>query len=178
MFQQITASHLTHEVLSTLMAEVTAIINARPLVPVSSDPEQPFLLSPATILTQKVCTPLPPPGTFDTGDLHRQQWKQVQHLANVFWSRWRREYLSTLQSRSKWQDDRPNVQEGDLVLMKDSQVQRNDWPLALVTKTFPDKDGKVRKIELKVTKSGTVRTFLRPVSEIVVLMTAKELDSK
>lgn len=29
---------LTHEVLTTFTAEVTAIINARPLVPVSTDP--------------------------------------------------------------------------------------------------------------------------------------------
>ncbi len=34
-------AHLTHEVLYTLMAEVSAIINARPLVPVSTDPYSP-----------------------------------------------------------------------------------------------------------------------------------------
>lgn len=32
---------LTHEVLSTFMAEVMAIINARPLVSVSTDPDMP-----------------------------------------------------------------------------------------------------------------------------------------
>ncbi|XP_069103131.1 uncharacterized protein [Argopecten irradians] len=42
---------LTHEVLCIFLVEVTAIINARPLVPVSSDPEQPFILSPSTLLT-------------------------------------------------------------------------------------------------------------------------------
>ena len=45
---------LTHDVLCTLMMEVSAIINARPLVPVSTDPESPFILSPAMILTQKI----------------------------------------------------------------------------------------------------------------------------
>lgn len=44
---------LTHEVLTTLMAEVTAKVNARPLVPVPSDPEMPEILTPATLLTQK-----------------------------------------------------------------------------------------------------------------------------
>jgi hypothetical protein len=47
--------NLTHEVLSTLMVEVAAIINNRPLVEVS-DPEQPELLTPAMLLTQKVKT--------------------------------------------------------------------------------------------------------------------------
>ncbi len=45
----VAAGKLTHEVLVTLMAEVTAIVNARPLVPVSSDPECPEILSPAML---------------------------------------------------------------------------------------------------------------------------------
>ncbi|TWW68203.1 hypothetical protein D4764_19G0000010, partial [Takifugu flavidus] len=67
--------HLTHEVLCTAMAEVTAIINARPLLPVSSDPENPFILSPSMLLTQKSCLP-PPPGTFLDKDLYTKQWRQ------------------------------------------------------------------------------------------------------
>lgn len=175
MLMQTNPSCLTHEVLSTLMAEITAIINARPLAPISSDPESPFLLTPATLLTQKMSTYPPPPGTFDSKDLHRQQWRRVQHLANTFWSKWRREYLPTLQSRSKWQDVRPNIEKGDLVLLKDNQAKRNEWPIALVTRTFPDEDEKVRKIELKVTRSGSAKTFLRPVSETILLKSAEEL---
>ncbi len=45
---------LTHEVLVTFMAEVTAIINARPLVPVTTDPDESFILTPSVLLTQKV----------------------------------------------------------------------------------------------------------------------------
>lgn len=65
----------------------------------------------------------------------------------------KREYLPTLQSRSKWQKNHPNIKEGDLVLLCDTQVKRNQWPMALVTKTFPASDGKVRKLELKVLMS-------------------------
>lgn len=43
----------THEVLATIMAEVMAIMNSRPLVPVSSDVETPFILSLQMLLTQK-----------------------------------------------------------------------------------------------------------------------------
>ena len=43
--------------------------------------------------------------------------------------------------------------------------------MALVTKTFPGSDGKIRKLELKVTRGGTSKTFLRPITEVVVLMT-------
>lgn len=46
-------TRLTHEILTTLLAEVMAIVNARPLVPVSTGPETPEVLSLAMLLTQK-----------------------------------------------------------------------------------------------------------------------------
>ena len=132
MFSQIKSLHLTHEVLTTLLAEVCTIMNARPLVPVSSDPEFPLVLTPAMLLTQKMGTAPPPPYEFGKAELLKQQWKQVQSLADTFWERWRREYLSTLQTRRRWPNKRPNLREGDVVLMKDLQVARNDWPMAVV----------------------------------------------
>lgn len=76
---------LTHEVLSTLMAEVMAIMNARPLLPISTDPENPTVLTPAMILTQKMNAWAAPSGNFDTSHLHEKRWKQVQCLADTFW---------------------------------------------------------------------------------------------
>lgn len=87
MLLQNSHTHLTHDMLATFLAEVSAIMNARPLAPISSDPNSPALLTPATLLTQKVGVLSPPPGDFEK-DLCRQRWKQVQHLANSFWERW------------------------------------------------------------------------------------------
>ena len=163
------SSHLSHEVLCTFLAEVTAIVNARPLIPVSNDPELPFILTPATLLTQKVGAPAPL-GEFTDKDLFKSQWRQVQSLASKFWTRWKREYLPTLQSRTKWTETHRNLQEGDLVLLKDKQVVRNEWPLARVTSAFVSDDGKVRKIEVKVSSNDTVKKFTRPISEVVLLL--------
>ncbi|XP_061133003.1 uncharacterized protein LOC133153005 [Syngnathus typhle] len=160
---------LTHEVLCTLMAEVTAIINARPLLPVSSDPDNPFILSPSMLLTQRSCL-LPPPGEFLEKDLYTKQWRQVQALANQFWMRWRREYLPLLQKRQRWTQSRRNLQVGDLVLLKDKQVTRNSWPMARVTATFHGKDNRVRRVEVKVSDQGNIKTFMRPVTEILLLL--------
>ncbi|KAL3977608.1 alcohol-forming fatty acyl-CoA reductase [Sarotherodon galilaeus] len=161
-------SRLTHEVLSTLMAEITAIINARPLLPVSTGPHQPFILSPAMLLTQKSGVP-PPPGDFTDKDLFTKQWRQVQALANQFWARWGREYFLSLQQRQKWTVACRNLQVGDLVLLRDKQTVRNYWPMAIATATFPGKDGHMRKVEIKTTNQGDTRTFLRPVAEAVLL---------
>lgn len=75
MLQQISPSCLMHDMLNTLMAEVTGIVTLRSLTPISTDPESPFLLTSALILTQKGHTLLPPPGDFEETDLHRQQWE-------------------------------------------------------------------------------------------------------
>ncbi|XP_065144903.1 uncharacterized protein [Paramisgurnus dabryanus] len=155
------SNQLTHEVLSTLIAEVMAIMNARPLLPVSTDPENPTVLSPTVLLTQKTSALSAPSGNFDTSSLYDKQWKQVQCLADTFWKRWRGEYLSSLQNRRLWTEDKPNINVGDVVLLKDSQVHRNEWPVGLIVNTFPSQDGKVRKVEVRVAKQGTVKTFLR-----------------
>ncbi|XP_038594061.1 uncharacterized protein LOC119917719 [Micropterus salmoides] len=146
-------TRLTHEVLCTLMAEVTAIMNARPLLPVSADPENPFILSPSMLLTQKTGAP-PPPGEFSDKDLYTKQWRQVQALANQFWTRWSREYLPSLQHRHKWTVPRRNLEVGDLVLLRDKQTVRNCWPMARITATFPGNDGHVRKVEVKTADQG------------------------
>ncbi|KAK7913154.1 hypothetical protein WMY93_013365 [Mugilogobius chulae] len=148
MFQDCKKAQLTHELLSTFMAEVCAIMNARPLVPVSTDPESPFILTPSMLLTMKTGSAPPPPGNFENGMLLKEQWKRVQSLADIFWSKWRREYLHTLQLRHKWQDKKQNLKEGDIVLLKDSQAKRNEWPMSIITKTIPGQDGLVRKVEM------------------------------
>lgn len=62
------------------------------------------------------------------------------------------------------------IQVDDVVLMKDSQAKRNDWPIGLVVKTLPSKDNKVRKVEVKVVRQGSTKTYIRPISELVFLM--------
>lgn len=173
MLLQAGRSKVTHEVLCTFMAEVTAIINSRPLIPVSSDSEAPLILTPAMLLTQKSGTPPAPPADSSEASLLRHQWKRVQALAETFWARWRREYLSVLQARQKWHAKKPNLKEGDIVLLKDKQARRNEWSIGRVEKTFPSEDGLVRKVDVKVASHHPPKTYLRPVSDVVLLVEAE-----
>lgn len=72
------------------MAEATAIINSRPIVPVSSDPDMPFVLSPSVLLTQKTCDNQEDIPFLDIRSMYTSQWKYVQILAEKFWIRWRK----------------------------------------------------------------------------------------
>ena len=112
---------------------------------------------------------LPSPGVFTSQDLYsRRHWRRAQYLADQFWSRWKREYLQFQQSRRKWNEHRPNIREGDIVIMKD-QTHCNQWPLGRITEAEESKDGKVRKAKIAVTRDGVKRIFYRPISELVLI---------
>ncbi|XP_006825478.1 uncharacterized protein LOC102802649, partial [Saccoglossus kowalevskii] len=112
------------------------------------DPNGLLSLSPNNILTMKsgIVTP-PPPGDFVREDIYaRKRWRRVQYLANLFWTRWEKEYLYNLQSRKTWQGTKENTRVGDIVMLKDENIFRSDWRLA--KETYPSSDGLVKKVKL------------------------------
>ena len=164
-------SQLTHELLVTLMAEVSAIVNARPLATVPSDAEEPQPLSPAMLLCMKTRPVAPAPGVFVPADLYsRRRWRRVQYLADQFWVRWRREYLHSLQPRRKWSSPQPNLNVGDVVLVKEVDAYRNDWPLGRIKEPIRSDDGLVRKAHIELWKDGSKKVYLRPIKELVLLV--------
>lgn len=57
---EVSDKNLTHEVLTTFMCEVCSIVNPRPIVAITSDPINPFLLSQSTLLTKKTSADIQP----------------------------------------------------------------------------------------------------------------------
>ena len=57
-------------------------------------------------------------------------------MTDLFWNWWILEYLPNLQERQKWFRIRRNVQAGDLVIIRESGLTRNKWPLGRVTEFF------------------------------------------
>ncbi|XP_066920334.1 uncharacterized protein [Clytia hemisphaerica] len=110
---------------------------------------------------------LPPPGNYSVNDLIRRRWRRVQHIANEFWSRWRKEYLQTLQRRSKWQHKIRNFSIDDVVLLKETNF-RNDWQLARITDVFKDENSVVRSCQIR-TQRGL---FNRPIHKLILLIEA------
>ena len=172
---------LDGESLRTLMCEAEAIVNSRPLtVTQISDPDSPSPLTPSQLLTMKSKVVLAPPGVFQPADVYcRKRWRRVQHLANEFWSRWRKEFLLSLQERRKWTRPSRDLQVDDVVIMKDESLPRNAWPLARVSAVYPVADGQVGKVQVvladscldsKGKRTGQLRYFDRPIHKLVLLM--------
>lgn len=154
------AKRLDSTSLRTLLYEIMAIVNSRPLsIEHLSDPTGPEPLTPKHILTMKSTIVQPPPGEFMKEDLYLQKrWRRVQYLANEFWIRWRKEYLLYLQPRQKWNVHRRNLKINDVVLLQDGMAPRNEWKLAKVTDVYPGTDNKVRKVRLLCVKGHMTNT--------------------
>ena len=77
---------LNDEVLSTLMAEVEAVMNSRPLtVELLSDGNSLNPISPSNLLTMKSKVVMPPPGGFGRADIYcRKHWRRVRHISDEF----------------------------------------------------------------------------------------------
>ena len=154
------------EGLHTLLCEVEAIINSRPITRVSNDPNDLEAITPNHLLLMKAKTPLPP-GLFEGTDLYaRRRWRQVQYLADLFWRRWTKEYLPDLQERQKWSRPKRNLAENDVVLVVDESAPRNSWLMGRVIQTFEDSKGLVRQVKVKT----NTNILLRPVTKLCLLL--------
>ena len=84
----------------------------------------------------------------------------MQYLANLFWKRWIREYLPSLQQRQKWNRPQRNVAVDDIVLVLDNNKPRNSWPLARVLEVHTSRnDGLVRSMKLRTSTGEFVRPW-------------------
>ncbi|KAJ8371926.1 hypothetical protein AAFF_G00298780 [Aldrovandia affinis] len=142
--------------LRTFFYEAMSIVNNRPLTTDTiNDPKSVEPLTPNHFLTMKTSVPLPPPGNFVEEDLYgRKRWRRVQYLTERFWSRWRKEYLTNISLRQRWLVPRRNIHVGDVVIVKEDNVPRNEWKLARVVETSEDDDGLVRKVKLQIGQSN------------------------
>lgn len=166
---QKSGGQLDDDSLRTLLYEVMSIVNSRPLTTDDLSNPTSEILTPNHIITMKSKVVLPPPGNFQQTDVYsRKRWRRVQYLLNVFWSRWKLEYLSQLQSRQKWNTKQRNVSVGDVVILKEDESPRNRWPCAIVDEVYPSDDGNVRKVRVRMADSNIDKNGVRIKSQSIL----------
>ncbi|XP_017470357.1 PREDICTED: uncharacterized protein LOC108362036 [Rhagoletis zephyria] len=157
---------LTAEEIETLLVEVEAVLNSRPIAPLSQDPNDGEALTPAHLLigcrlrAMPEETALPEPST-----RYSDRWQHVCSIKRRFWQTWSRSYLLSLQERNKWQHPQPNVEVGELVVVHEDNAPPQQWILGRVTGTIAGQDGKVRVADVQ-TRTGTIRL---PIHKLAVL---------
>lgn len=153
---------LTYEELSTLLTQIEACLNSRPLTQLTSDPDDLAVLTPGHFLTGDALLAVPDLSTEPANINLLTRWQIVQRLQQHICNRWKSEYLSRLQHRPKWVKASKNLQVGDLVLLKDPSFSPSFWPLARITETHPGDDGLVRVVTVRTMKS----TFKRSITKL------------
>lgn len=148
---------LTLEELNTFVAEIEAILNSRPICPISSDPNDPQALTPGHFLIQRPITLLPEENLLSISDNRLKSWKIVSKMRQSFWKRWHIEYLGELQKLVKWRSNKINLKTGSIVLIKERDVPCARWPLGRVVEVHPGRDGIVRNATVRTANSSYTR---------------------
>ena len=155
---------LSDDVLATVFCEAENIVNSRPLTKCSDNVLDCDPLTPNHLLVLKGNYSFPWTNLKD-GNMYQRKWRYVQHFVRLFWSRWTREYLPELHRRQKWQQEMPNVQKGDIVMILDENSPRGSWPIGRVDDVMTGRDGLVRSVRLSTRST----TLVRPITQIVLL---------
>lgn len=157
---------LQFEQMYTLLNQIEAILNSRPLHPLNDDPNDMQALTPGHFLVgEPLILPLPfdLDNRPDTKGLHFL--KERQKMIGHFWDRWRMEYLTTLQERKKWRREKEELKIGQLVVLKHEHVPPTNWPLGRIQELIRSKDGIVRNVVVKTVST----TLKRPVQKICII---------
>ena len=170
---------LSRDEFTTFMAEAAAIVNNTPLWSNPNHPNDPVPLSPAMLLTLRDFPNPAPRESFSEKDLAsygERRYRRIQYLSDQFWGRWRAEYIQTLSKRHKWKTRKACLRAGDVVLLRDKQVPRNEWPMGIVAHAKVSSDGLVRSatIRLPPLRGGSPRSMERAISDLVLLVPAGE----
>lgn len=157
---------MEHRQFRALLCNIEAVLNSRPITPLTDDPHDMQALTPGHFLTNGPLIIPPPFDHLNDHDLDgRKLWQERQKMLNHFWKRWASEYLATLQERKKWRTLKENVAVGQLVLIKDENLPPAQWKLGRVNEVYPDKNDVVRNVLIKTEKGE----FKRPVQKICIL---------
>ncbi|XP_058817088.1 uncharacterized protein LOC131680388 [Topomyia yanbarensis] len=149
----------TYEELNTVLVQIEAILNSRPLTAISDDINDFTPLTPAHFLIGDRLTSPVELDLIDAPQGRLKRWQSIQQLKQRFWKRWSSEYLHHLQQRRKWQTSTENIKEGALVLLKEDNLPPMKWALGRIVSVHPGTDKKVRVATVKTTNGEYVRAI-------------------
>lgn len=165
LFRVIGQQLLSYEELNTILVQIECLLNSRPLTVLSSDPAEPSALTPSHFLNTAPLLSLPAPLVERDSVSLTHRHSLLDNLVQSFWTRWRMEYLHGLQVRQKWNTSSVPITPGTVVVVISDNTPPLSWPLAIVEKVHPSKDGVVRVVTVRNAKG----TYLRPVVRLCPL---------
>lgn len=149
-------ARLTYEELSTVLTQIEAVLNSRPISPLSTDPNDLSPLTPAHFLIGRpLLTPASEDMTAKT-TLLLTRYHRIEQLRQHFWKRGLKStWWSCRRGPSGGPIKATSVLDTLVVIKEDNQAPMK-WKLGRVVKLFPGSDGISRVADLK-TATGIIR---------------------
>lgn len=162
MHRVVGARTLTYDEMHTLLCQIEAVLNSRPLCVLSADPSDPLPLTSAHFLIGGPLTAIPDNSLVDISTDKLTKWRWIQQAIQHFWQCWSREYIHEIQQRNKWfHHDGPPIREGSVVVVCDNNLPPLQWRLARVHALHPGLDGVTRVVTLKLGNSFVKRAVVK-----------------
>ena len=158
-------SVLTFEELQTVLVEIEACLNSRPLCEMTADPDDLEALTPGHFILGQAPLTYPRPNTVDLKVHRLDRWQLVQRLNEHFWKRWQTEYFARLQRRPKWLIKEKDLKVGELVLIKDERLPPARWSLGRIEKLHYGEDNVARVAAVRTSEN----TVVRPITKLCPL---------
>ena len=139
--------NVTFTEIQTVLYESANIVNERPIGVKLKNVGGTYLCPNDNLLgrsTNKV-----PTGNFKDTTNSRRRLYCIQRIIDSFWRKWSSAYFPSLFQRPKWHQSVRNMKVGDIVIIQDKFLQRNQWKLGKLTEVFYGIDGKVRRAKVR-----------------------------
>jgi len=165
---------LDAEHLTTVLVEIEAQLNIRPLTYLGADPGDFSVITPVQILIGRNLQASPMKeahATEHTSKAITKRFQYHQRLLSGFCRRWSAEYLRSLTPLKKWSDIGHEIHTGDLVLVSEDHLARGQWQRARVEATHLGRDGLVRSVTLRMPSESVTS---RPVQRLHLFETCDE----
>ncbi|KMQ86241.1 hypothetical protein RF55_14823 [Lasius niger] len=157
---------LNYEEMYTLLAQIEAILNSRPITAMSSDPNDLSFLTPGHFLIGDSLNTTAEPDITRVQQNRLSRWQHVEQMRQHFWNRWSTEYLNQLQQRTKWKvSGGRQLLPGCLVLVQQRGLTPLQWILGRVIKVHPGADGIARTATIRTSKG----VLDRPLTKLCIL---------
>ena len=136
----------------TVLTDIGAIINSRPLSYVSDNIRDGRIITPALLAIGRDLGSPPdaPPRKAEVS--LSEHFRYQQRLQSHFWSRWLSEYLPGLTVRQRWTKEEIPLKQNDVVLISEDNIPRGKWKLGKIVDIFPEKDGRICTVRVQTNK--------------------------
>ncbi|XP_055623484.1 uncharacterized protein LOC129766910 [Toxorhynchites rutilus septentrionalis] len=165
LFRQLGSTRLSFEDMCTVLTQIEAQMNSRPLLPLLEDPNDLAALTPAHFLVGTTLNALPDPDLSHIPTNRLDHYQQLQLHVQKFWYHWRREYLQELQRDTVRAGLNEDIKPGRMVIVVDELQPPLRWPLARIISVHPGIDNITRVVSLRTAKGN----ITRPITKICLL---------